>query len=593
MSVQALTEAVQHLRGLAPHQVLLWSGAGISVEGPASLPTGPELTGRVFDTFFEGGALDLVMEYHQVLGLRGTSPCPLAAGLPAARPPRLETALEAAARARGSAVPSAFALLDDVRKAQPNRLHGFAADHIARGGHHVTANFDTCVEKAYQDRHANPVPDGAVHHFHGSFANSPNGEGLGATLGRVVSGFPADEAKRLRIALGAHRGLLLLGYSGSDYFDVDRLVAALAPDGLRGLRVLWVMHSGHTPHTPASDPVPLQTLLRKAGAQVHVLCGPTAEVVQALADAWGLPPLTGPAPRVTAVPRLSVTDDERDRATFLLYGSLGLHREVRRLLREGRTGTADPAELLGARSRILWEAGRWNTLRRMWRAVPADGPRALARAERIGASLWAQGRLLPAWWYLRRHAQRAEPGRQDAYTLEETLGRVIEHMHRTPDLRPLARRLLRRTPAAGPPAPGPVAFRALHDVRDSLDALRRGTPRSQDHARHSTVWFQETNDLQGILNYRHRSLRDGYDPADPRLTDEALRDRYEQLIAANLFLGSTAGAWRTALLPGAHRVFPLPEYLHALFALQYGWWQRVRLLVWFLPRRARHRWHRR
>ncbi|MFE7857313.1 hypothetical protein [Streptomyces sp. NPDC057403] len=593
MNVQALTDAVQHLRGLAPRQVLLWSGAGISVEGPASLPTGPELTSRVFDTFFEDGALDRVMACHQVLGLRGASPCPVEAGLPGARPPRLETALEAAARARGNAVPSTFALLDDVRKAPPNRLHVFAADHIARGGRHVTANFDTCVEKAYEERHARPVPHGAVHHFHGSFDDSPNGERLGATLGRIASGFPDVEAERLRQALNAHGGLLVLGYSGSDYFDVDRLVAALTPNGLRGLRVLWVMHSGHPLHTPASDPVPLQRLLREAGAEVHVLCAPTADVVQALADTWGLPPLTGPERRVTAVPRLSVTDDERDRATFLLYKSLGLHREVRRLLREGRTGTTDPAELLDARSRVLWEAGRWNTLRRMWRAVPADGPHALTRAERIGASLWVQGRLLPAWWYLRRHAAWAEPGSQDAYALEETLGRVVEHMHRTPDLRPFARRLLRRIPAADPSEPGPVAFRALHDVRDSLDALRRGTPRPHDHARRSTVWFQETNDLQGVLSYRHRSLRDGYDPADPLLTDEVLRERYDELIAANLFLGSTAGAWRTVLLPGAHRVCRLPEYLHALFTLQYGWWQRVRLLAWFLPRRARHRRRRR
>ncbi|MFE0674819.1 hypothetical protein [Streptomyces sp. NPDC058867] len=587
MRPQGVTDAVRHLDGLSPAEVLVWSGAGASVEGPSSLPTGPELTRRVFDTFFEDGSLDRVMTYHQVLGLGAYGACPRDAGLPAARPPRLETALEAAVRARGDTSPSVFALLDDVSKAAPNRLHAFAADHIASGGRHVTANFDTCVERAHEERYAGPVPDRAVHHFHGSFLDGPDGERLGATLGRLSAGFPKREAARLRCELRGSRGMVVVGYSGSDYFDVDRLVAALPPEELRGLRVLWISHSGHEPHTLGADAVPLQALLRAAGADVRVVCAPTAEVLDALADSWGLPALPGPVRRTPRTPPLSVTDAERDHATFLLYQSLGLHREVRRLLREGRTGTDDPDELRRARSRILWEAGRWNTLRGLWRGAPARGPHALERAERIGAALWAQGRLLPAWWYLRRHARRADAGSKDSFALEETLGRVVEHMHRTPDLRPLARRLLSRAPAE--PADAPVEFRALHDVRDSLDGLRRGVPRSQAHARDSTVWFQETNDLQGILSYRHRLLRDGYDAADPALTDEILRDRYDELTAANLFLGSAAGAWRTALLPGAHRVYSVREYLFALFALQYGWWHRFRLLAWFLPRRARHR----
>ncbi|MFJ3667182.1 hypothetical protein ACIPSE_12060 [Streptomyces sp. NPDC090106] len=591
MRPPAVTAAVRHLHGTTPDQVLLWSGAGASVEGPASLPTGPELTRRVFDAFFEKGALDRVMGYHQALGLTAYGACPSETGLPAARPPRLETALEAAVRARGDTVPSAFALLDDVRKAAPNRLHAFAADHIAVGGRHVTANFDACVEKAHEERHGAPPPDRAVHHFHGSFHASPDGAELGATLGRLASGFPDDEAERLQQVLHTHRGLLVYGYSGSDYFDVDRLVAALAPDGLSGLRVLWITHSGHTSHTLDADTIPLQTLLRAAGADVHVVCAPTADVLNALADTWALPRLPGATPRSPDTPALTVTDTERDHATFLLYGSLGLHREVRRLLRDGRTGTDDPRELRGARSRILWEAGRWNTLRRLWRDAPSDGPHALERAERIGASLWVQGRLLPAWWYLRGHAARAEEGSRYAYTLEETLGRVVEHMHRTPDLRPLARHLLRRNQAVR--APAPVDFRALHDVRDSLDGLRDGVPRTDDHARVSTVWFQETNDLQGILSYRHRLLRDRYDPDDVNLTDEVLRDSHDELTAANLLLGSAAGAWRTALLPGAHRVLTVREYVVALLALQYGWWHRFRLLAWFLPRRARHRWRHR
>ncbi|GAB7102527.1 hypothetical protein JCM4814A_08410 [Streptomyces phaeofaciens JCM 4814] len=618
----AVAEAMALLDGIGPEEVLLWSGAGISVEGPTSLPSGPELTSRVFDTFFEPGALARVLTYHQVVGLTTTPLCERDTGLPAARLPRLETALDAAARARPDAFPDTFDILDDVRVAVPNRLHAFAADHIARGGRHVTANFDTCVERAHEARHGRPVPPDAVHHFHLSFADSPDGKELGATLSAIRTGFPAAEATRMRALLRSPRAVIVLGYSGSDYFDVDRLVAALPADDLRGLRVLWALHSAHPPHlpdVPAESAIPLQSLLRTAGADVRVVCGPTDLLLAELARRWGLPPPDAPRPRTPAAPRLTVTDAERHRATFLLYRSLGLHREVRRLLEEGGTGADDPVELRSVRSQLLWEAGAWSSLRRMWRRAPADAPDRSVRAERIGACLWAQGRLLAAWLWLRRQRSGVAEGSDEAYALEETLNRVVEHMHRTPDLRPLARRLLARMPAAPEPAGTPpaqetgemqetpdtraaeaarddnrlrrvAAFRALQDVRDSLDALRRGGPRDDHtHADRSTTWFRESGDLQGMLSYRHRALRDGYRADDAAVTDEALRERYEQLLTANLFLGSRAGAWRVALLPGAHRVFAVREYLFALATLQYGWWHRFRLLAWYLPRRLRHR----
>lgn len=598
--VPAVTEAAALLDGLDPDEVLIWSGAGLSVEGPTSLPSGPELTRRVFDTFFEPGALARVLTYHQVVGLRTNPLCARDNALPTARLPRLETALDAAARARPDAFPGTFDVLDDVRDAVPNRLHAFAADHIALGGRHVTANFDTCVERAHEARHGRPVPHGAVHHFHGSFADSSDGKALGATLSLIRTGFPQDESRHLLHLLSTHRAVIVIGYSGSDYFDVDRFAAALPQDALRGLRVLWLTHAHHDPHVPEQDTVALQTWLRRAGADVRVLCGPTELLLARSAHRWGLAPLGDPPRRTPAAPTVPVTDAERHRATFLLYTSLGLHREVRRLLDTHGTGTDDPVELRAVHSKLLWEAGAWSTLRRMWRRAPADGPDRHLRAERIGACLWAQGRLLPAWLWLRWCGRHVADGTDESYALEETLKRVVEHMHRTPDLRPLARRLLARMPQPADTAgesPGNedrgryvAAFRALQDVRDSLDTLRAGRFREgQAHAEESTTWFQETGDLQGVLSYRHRALRDGYPPdGAPDVTDTTLRESYEQIVTANLFLGSRAGAWRTALLPGAHRVFRVHEYLFALATLQYGWWHRLRLLGWYLPRRLRH-----
>lgn len=339
-------------------------------------------------------------------------------------------------------------------------------------------------------------------------------------------------------------------------------------------------------------------MLRAAGADVHVVCGPTDALLTEIARGWGLPPLAAPRPRSPQEPHLVVTAAERHRATFLLYRALGMHREVGRLLRSGGTGADDPVELRSVRSQLLWEAGAWNSLRRMWWRAPADEPDQHTRNERIGACLWAQGRLLPAWWWLNGQRAAVEGNPQAAYALEETISRVVEHMHRTPDLRAIGRRLLERIPSDPPvvTASGDddhdrheAAFRALTDVRDSLDALRRGAPRAHDdHARESTTWFRESGDLQGMLSYRHRALRDAYGSGETEPSDAELRERYDELRTANLFLGSPAGAYRTVLLPGAHRVYRLHEFVFGLMALQYGWWHRFRLLAWYLPRRLRH-----
>lgn len=45
-------------------------------------------------------------------------------------------------------------------------------------------------------------------------------------------------------------------------------------------------------------------------------------------------------------------------------------------------------------------------------------------------------------------------------------------------------------------------------------------------------------------------------------------------------IGSRSGALKTHLLPGAHRVFSTSDVLSGLLDVQYGWWQRIRILTW-------------
>jgi hypothetical protein len=575
---------------VAPGSVVVWSGAGVSVEGPASLPTGWELTRRVFGAFFDEDALETVLAHHRGVGWWQVAACPQDRnGRPGPRPPRLETVLGVAARVHGD--DAVHGILADAWDAEPNRMHGFFAAHLDRGGRHVTANFDACIERAADAWFPGWRSRGTVHHFHGSVADDLSGHLLGATLQRIEGGFDADQAAALRRMLPERGVLLVAGYSGSDFFDVDTAIAALPPSALAQVRVAWVFHSDHDWHRidPAETGVPpLAGLLQQAGAQVDLACGPTSDLLGEIARRWGMAGLGPAAARTPRVPVIATGDTLRREATFQLYRELGLIGEVARLARPGAQPRTDRAQLWQARSEVLWEQGKWDVLRLMWRQPAA---RALIPAavcdERIGAALWVQGRLLPAYLWLTWHRRRCpDPGL--ALMLAETEGRVIEHMARVPELRPLARRLAPRmiaTLGSTTQAAGVHLYRRRNDLASSLRSIT-GTPRPATEAETSSRWFTEAGSLLAALNYRHRRYRDTYHAA--AITDAELADRYRELQQHFDSIGSPSGRWRTHLLPGAERVFPATEIIHGMLALQYGWWHRARLLTRYLALRIRH-----
>ncbi|CCH29392.1 hypothetical protein ABZ816_39970 [Actinosynnema sp. NPDC047251] len=561
----------------APREVTVLSGAGTSVEGPSSLPTGYELTERVFTAYFPSGTLATVLTAHEELGWLATPPCPDSPPGTDLRLPRLETVLGVVARVHGEqAVDDSVA---DVAHAAPNRLHRFLAHHLARGGGHLTANFDECVEKAGAALGHPPNPDGVLH-FHG--ATGPRGGVLGVTLARIEKGFPPDLATRFLDALRARPAVLVLGYSGSDFFDVDVVVVSLPAGALAGTRVLWLLYSGHPPHFVTSDEAlpPLVRALRRAGARVDVLCGPTEVVLDVLGRGWGFPLLGHAVPRDPSPPTFTVDDSLREVAALELFLEIGLFKEVRALL-SPPPPNAPRTLLRAATSALLWEQGRWNDLRGFWRRVrPVTDAERVRRVERIGATWWVQGRLLPAYLWLTHHRRRvaAALGDEHALLLAETEGRVLEHMLRTPDLawfaRTRARNLLTVLEEPGQTA-GVHPFRTRSDLRNSLAHAVTGSARD-GHATVSTEWFSQASSLLAWVTYRHRELRDSYDPGSP---DTVLSTRYRALRAQYETIGSRSGALRTILLPGAERVFTTCEVLRDLWKLQHGPWHRIRILA--------------
>ncbi|WP_133914052.1 hypothetical protein [Streptomyces sp. NBC_00582] len=594
---------VDLLAGRGPAHTVFLTGAGISMDAPSGLPSGPLLTRRAFDSFFLPGVLEEIRELHAALGWSRPPGCPLDRSTPRSAvasvasvvavpaDPRLETVLGAVVRACAGTAVRPMEVLADVRAARPNAAHDFFARHLAAGGRHITANFDDCVERRHRAMTGVLPKDGLVQHFHHSFAGNPDGTGLGATLAGIEGGLGADHERQLRLTLGAHRFLVVCGYSGSDFFDVDAAVAQWPAGTLAGLRAVWISHHVDPAHpwheVPHDDPsVPrLVGLLATAGAQVTVVCGHTALLYGALRRRWRLgPEPSAPAPApAPAVLRLAADDPLRAACTFVLSRELGLHRRVGAMLADGRALTAVTGEeQWWARSEWLWEQGRWRELRRMWRRETPGGPRgalAAARAERIGACLWVQGRLLPAygWLFLRR--LRYRPGSVEHTMLSETLGRVVEHMTYTPELRFLGRRLARRH-RADLGVPSRTAGVSLHatrsDLADSLSRIDSGEPRGTYATRGPAETVFEAGNLLAWLSYRHRRLRDGHRSGG---SDAELAARYHELSALYTLLGSTAGAARTVLLPGADRVFTPRAYWRHVRSVQYAPWHRFRLLA--------------
>ncbi|MEU1885461.1 hypothetical protein [Micromonospora sp. WMMD987] len=589
-----LDDAVGTIAEPGPAGVLFWTGAGVSRGAPSCLPTGWQLTERAFAALFRPFTLDVVLAYHELLGWRRGSVCP--AEPARTRLPRLETALGAGAQQSPDLIGE---ILADVRDARPNPVHGFLAAHLHGGGRQLTANFDLCVERAHVGRYGRSPDPGQLHHFHNAFSDGSDPARLGATLARIERGFDAaDRAALVDRLRGPARRVVMVGYSGSDFFDVDVAVADLPPGSLDGLTVHWVNHSSCAWHRPTPRPstavfdveydgpdglLPsLAGHLRRAGATVEFLCGPTTTLLDGLAGRWGFDPVPRPVLRPPPAVDVAVDDRRRTAATFRYFRAVGLVPEVRRLLAEEPDIAAD--ELVLARSDLMWEEGRYADLRRWWRRQPPS----LRRTERIGATLWVQGRLLPAYAWLTWHRRRASND-AELRLIAETEARVIEHMRLVPDLRwlggPLARDAARWLPAPRQ-RDGLHDFRRLTDVSGSLRNSTAAASRPESEAAETQEWFLEAGNVHAALAYQHRRLRDTHRVTTPVAELDRLY-RAQQRRAG--ILGSTAASWRVLLLPRAGQVFTLREAVVGCVAVQFGGWHRVRLLGRLLLDRLRSR----
>ncbi|HEY2354904.1 MAG TPA: hypothetical protein VGH79_08430 [Gaiellaceae bacterium] len=543
-------------------RLLVWSGAGISAELPTGAPLAWELTRNTLEHCFLPETGPLLTRYYRALRLERTAP-------------RLETLLEVVQRVHG--IEMVADLLSDLVDARPNAIHKLLAAMTDCGARQVTANFDACLESAGASD---------VFHFHGSLADDPSAEKLGATLARIERGFPADVRDTLDQDLGWCKAMLFVGYSGSDFFDVVPYFASLPADKLAGRRVLWLEHSDG-PRVILDGEAAAQRgnlgSLREAGADVYVVSGPSRETLDELSESWGLPTVAPPyGARGSWSAAREADPGSLGLASLELYSLMGLNREIERLLESAALDPKRAAALLGD---VRWFQGRYRAAARARRIAGVNSREAQRPVE-----LWIRGQYVRARRAAIRAVKRADAtvGTASERPLEErlvraeTLARLWQHMRRVWDVRFLATNRLASFALEHLPDPAELALKGhplgTHlavRVRGARAALGASSARASD----SVVAFGEYEALGAWLNYRHGQLRAKAEGTDVEASE------YRLLRDDHLILGADGDAARVLFLPGAAAVFSWRELAAALRTLDVTPWHRARLASWYAARR--------
>jgi hypothetical protein len=326
-----------------------------------------------------------------------------------------------------------FSFLD----APPNPFHHFFAHHIKAGGGHVTLNLDLCIENAIKDYMPSAeyniiiTPDkipsigltdlkhGWVLHLHGKYGD--NLSSLGITIESVTRGI-RDEISRFIIeAICSKRLIIFVGYSGSDFFDVNPFFETLGcHNDLSGKHVIWLDYSpnGNSIDFIEYNKSKLKTSildsLAKSRAKIHTWRGKTIDIIEELRGFWGYPRFPNPSSS-SGKNRISVSVEEwkKELVTTRVYVSMGLGKRALALwnkiepsMRRYESYCVNKFDLteLSPPNRLLYlhnEANRENglysdaheTTQRFIRITDLDK---MLYLERFASDLWLMGRLFQA-----------------------------------------------------------------------------------------------------------------------------------------------------------------------------------------------------
>lgn len=561
---------------------MFWSGAGISVDPPTCGPRGPEVTERAIELGFAPGTLQEIQKAYEAIGL-GVD-----------RYPRLEAVLEVAARAHG--VGFLEMVLDGLARATPNPAHHFFARHLHGGGHHSTANFDLMIEACGLGM--------SPFHFHGRLDGTADQFArLGARLTLLERGFESESRRALSKMLFSNvSALVIVGYSGSDYFDVDPFfrdnAEALAT---AGLQLFWLDHDNSVNTGPVLEQTvrlepPMFVDLKQSGVPVHWIRGRTVDALKSFARMWELP-WVDPLPTPTYPARSHVLDlQARVEASRQLYAHMGMWNSHDRLVAGSPRLRATLSPSITAE--IAWQRGQYARAQEIWESsLGAEQGTRAAWLERKAACLWVRGSYVRAYTTARRAVLTARDSnnREVLGRALETTARIVVHAGRTPDLFWFAtsnkRRMLLRQ-IASVLSDRNIGLHLREGLRDverllSYDPERFGSLAREINTEDASEKFSQYESLSAMVDYRRGQQRRSVASGQISMTASWLNE----YVRAAQFLGMSAGVATVVTLPGAAPYFGLRAGLRNLWTADFTIWHRVRLSSRFIVRKLKASMH--
>lgn len=572
-------DPIDPLCRFSAQQTLFISGAGISMDAPSNGPSGPTLTARALEHAYMPGTSDAIAAAYARLGQQRV-----------AGRPRLEAILDVVLETHGEEL--LRDLLSDLRHARHNELHRFFARHLELGGRHITANFDNLIEQALASESQSPI------HFHGAFGVGPAAESLGATLREIQYGFATAMRRRLTNALASPEieHIVIVGYSGSDYFDMDPYLEQLAQGGTladKAITLFW--HGPNTTLELSPTPEEFAPLRPFVGQVPHlaVVIGQTAVALGRISEGWGVAaPTSSSGQTLHFTPTSGITESALEQATAMLFSHMGLFSDLGFAARDKRFAPSIRAE-------IAWAEGRYRRCKQL-RLEGVDSSTFTGQAQVAVAKveyLWIRGAYLRAYFTGRRALANerlirgAEP--DSIVKLYEMLGRVLVHMGRCPDIRWFASDKRKADVEARL-----LLFAREHErfasgvhwrnrISSVLSDLRRDNAPTVDDLRESKVRarsFDELESLNSALNYEHGELTKRINGGE-----RASNDEHRRLARRYQAIGQLQSAARVRFMPGAGYAFALHTTLLSLVRLEATPWHKVRLAGGLLVERLRSR----
>ncbi len=251
---------------IEPSKTIFWVGAGIGADTPCNLPLGNALTDAFLYTMLGDKAENFILYWNNhiptiqncVKNGKWSEPLPqepysiadIKSGKAWQRP-RLEFVIGEMNKLDEEFQRINFGIPGNVKRyhrqysinslahfaeAEPNLLHYWLADFAEAGATIITANFDTCIEKALGANNKPTVCEGVkgietragfIYHFHGVATDDNIQTNLGATVNNISRKLPEEFTNKLVKCFEDGYNIVFVGYSGLDFFDVHPFFSGL------------------------------------------------------------------------------------------------------------------------------------------------------------------------------------------------------------------------------------------------------------------------------------------------------------------------------------------------------------------------------